>query len=90
MPIATDSSSSSQFSASSLLCLAAPSSAVQKIKGKIVIGFMFALINEPAKKPTAKPLVAVAKNGSKTVKQESSSDEDISEDESNDDSDDVS
>ncbi|PWZ55800.1 Rho GTPase-activating protein 6 [Zea mays] len=43
---------------------------------------------EPAKKPVAKPLVAVAKNGSKTVKQESSSDEDSSEDESNDDSDD--
>ncbi|PWZ56980.1 hypothetical protein Zm00014a_001670 [Zea mays] len=43
---------------------------------------------EPAKKPTAKPLVVVAKNGSKTVKQESSSDEDSSKDESNDDSDD--
>jgi nucleolin len=51
---------------------------------------MHLLIKEHAKKPDVKPLVVVAKNGSKTVKQESSSDEDSSEDESNDDSDDVS
>jgi nucleolin len=42
------------------------------------------LIQEPAKKAAAKPMGAVAKNGLKKGKQESSSDEDTS-DESDDD-----
>lgn len=45
------------------------------------------LIKEPAKKPAAKSLVAVTKNGSKKVKEESSSDEGSSDEESSDDED---